>query len=371
MATAERDYYELLDVDRGASEVEIKRAFRRKARELHPDVSPEPDAQERFREVAEAYEVLSNPETRELYDRYGAAGLKRRGFAPTQDFGHLSDIFAAFFGDDLFGGAARQRAARGGDVGVTVEIDLTEAATGVTRRSELEVAVTCSVCGGDGAEPGTQPVACPTCAGNGLLRQVSRSLFGEFVSTQPCPRCAGSGRVVERPCATCDGAGRTIERRLLDVEVPAGIHDGQRIRMRGEGHAGANGAPAGDAFVQVRVRPHPQLVRDGDDLHATVRLTITQAALGASVPVPTLDGETEVTFEPGTQPNEVRVLRGKGMPVLQGFRRGDQHLHVDVAVPRRLSPEQRRLLEELDRTIADDAYRPDEGFFDRLKSAFS
>jgi molecular chaperone DnaJ len=371
MATAERDYYELLDLDRGAPDAEIKRAFRRKARELHPDVSPDPDAQERFREVAEAYEVLSNPETRRLYDRYGRAGLRRGGFTPSFDLGNLSDLFATFFGDDLFGGAAGSRAARGADVGVSVEIDLADAATGVTRDVALDLATTCETCGGDGAEPGTALTTCPDCGGAGALRQVSRSIFGEFVRTQPCPRCGGDGRFPETPCSSCDGAGRVLGRVELEVEIPAGIHDGQQIRMRGRGHAGANGAPAGDAYVQVRIRPHPALVRDGDDVVAPVRLTIAQAALGATVTVPTIDGETEVEFAPGTQPGEVRVLRGRGMPVLRSSRRGDQRLLVDVAVPRRLDDEQRALLERLDASLGADAYRDDdEGFFERLKSAF-
>jgi molecular chaperone DnaJ len=372
MATAERDYYELLGVPRGATDAEIKRAFRRKARELHPDVSAAPDAQERFREVAEAYEVLSNEEARRLYDRYGVAGLRRGGFTPTSfDMGNVSDLFAAFFGDDLFGSSQRTRPARGGDVAVTVEVDLPEAASGVTREVELDVAVTCEACGGDGAEPGTQHISCPGCGGTGMLQQVSRSLFGEFVRTQSCPRCAGSGRIVETPCSACDGAGRTLVRRSVEVEVPPGIHDGQRIRMRGRGHAGASGAPAGDVYVQVRVLPHRVLVRDGDDVIAPVRLTMAQAALGATISVSTLEGETDVEFPPGTQPGDVHVLRGRGMPVLQGFRRGDQRLLVDVAVPRRLTEEQRVLLEQLDRTLDDDAYRPpDESLFDRFKSAF-
>jgi molecular chaperone DnaJ len=372
MATAERDYYELLGVPRDATEADIKRAFRHKARELHPDVSAAPDSQERFREVAEAYEVLSNEETRRLYDRYGVAGLRRGGFTPTSfDMGSLSDLFAAFFGDDLFGTPGRGRPARGGDLAVAVEVDLPQAATGVTMEVETDVAVTCEACGGDGAEPGTQPVGCPQCGGRGMLQQVSRSLFGEFVRTQQCPRCGGSGTIVVTPCSACDGAGRTLARRTLEVEVPPGIHDGQRIRMRGRGHAGAPGAPAGDVYVQVRVRPHEALVRDGDDVIAPVRLTMAQAALGATLTVPTLEGETEIEFPPGTQPGDVHVLRGRGMPVLQGFRRGDQRLLVDVVVPRRLTDEQRALLEQLDGALDDEAYRPpDEGLFDRIKSAF-
>jgi molecular chaperone DnaJ len=371
MATAERDYYELLGLGRNATEAEIKKAFRRLARELHPDVSEAPDAHERFREVAEAYEVLSNAETRELYDRYGHAGLRRGGFTPSDvDFGHLSDIFAAFFGDDLFGASTRQRRARGGDVGTAVEIELAEAFTGVKKKLSVEVADTCPACAGDGAEPGTGRTTCSGCGGAGRLQQVSRSVFGEFVRTQACPRCGGAGSVVEQPCKGCAGAGRTVEERALSVEIPAGIHDGQRIRIRGEGHAG-RGGPPGDVFVEVRVRPHPLLLRDGDDIVTAVDLTIAQAALGARLTVPTLDGEAELELPPGTQPGEVRVLRGRGMPSLQSRGRGDQRVHVNVLVPRRLSEEQRRLLEEFERATGDEAYRPDEGFFDRLRSAFS
>ena len=247
MATAERDYYEVLGVDRGASDAEIKKAFRRLARELHPDVSQEPDAQERFRAVAEAYEVLSDAERRQLYDRYGHAGLRRGGYTPTDfDFANLGDIFSAFFGDDLF---ARDRGgrARGGDVGVTVAIELADAFTGVKRQVDVEVAATCSRCDGDGAEPGTERSTCPTCGGAGRLQQVTRSVFGEFVRTQTCPTCSGAGQIVETPCTVCGGAGRTIEATELEVEIPAGIHDGQRIRMRGAGHAGVGGGLPGDS----------------------------------------------------------------------------------------------------------------------------
>jgi molecular chaperone DnaJ len=370
MATAERDYYELLGVPRGASDAEIKKAFRRLARELHPDVSQEPDAQARFREVAEAYEVLSNAETRRLYDQYGHAGLRRGGFTPSDfDLGNLSDIFAAFFGDDLLGRAGRAAHGRGADVGVTVEIELADAFAGVTRRVQIEVAQTCERCHGDGAEPGTTPIACGTCAGSGRVQQISRSVFGEFVRAQTCPTCAGSGRVAQTPCSECAGAGRTPGLRSLDVEIPAGIHEGQRIRIGGEGHAGWHGGARGDLYVEVRVARDERFERDGNDILSSVDLTIVQAALGARIAVPTLEGEVELEFEPGTQPGEVRVLRGKGMPALQRFGRGDHRVLVNVAVPHRLTDEQRALLEQFDGHSTEDTYRRDEGFFEKLRSA--
>jgi molecular chaperone DnaJ len=371
MAATKRDYYELLGVDRSAGDAEIKRAFRRKARELHPDVSEAPDADERFREVVEAYEVLSKSETRELYDRFGHAGLRSGGFEPSHvDLGSLSDLFSAFFGDDLFGAGGRSTRARGGDVAAEVEIELVDAAAGVKREVQFDAVVPCKRCNGSGAEPGTSTTTCPTCAGSGRLQQVSRSVFGEFVRTQSCPQCGGSGRVVEHACEDCEGAGRVVEPRVVNVQIPPGIHDGQRIRLSGEGHAGALGGPAGDVYVLVRVRKDPRFVREGDDIYSTVDLTMTQAALGASVMVATLHGDVELEFAPGTQPGEIRVLRGKGMPILQGFGRGDHRVLVNVAVPRHLSDEQRALLEEFERSAGEQNYRPDEGFFEKLKSAF-
>jgi molecular chaperone DnaJ len=370
MATTGRDYYELLGIARTANEQEIKGAFRGLARELHPDVSEAPDAEARFREVAEAYQVLSNSETRELYDRYGHAGLRGGGFTPgTFDFGSLSDIFSAFFGDDLFGlGGARR--ARGADVAAEVQIELIEASRGASRNVPFRVNVACERCDGSGAEPGTSPVTCPTCDGSGRLQQVSRSVFGEFVRTQACPRCGGAGRIVTTPCSVCDGSGRAFEERRLEVAIPAGIHDGQQIRISGEGHAGQLGGRAGDVYVRVRVRPDPRFVREGDDVVSTVGLNIVQAALGATVAVETLEGPVELDFGPGTQPGEIRVLRGRGMPVLQGFGRGDHRVLVNVAVPRNLTDEQRVLLEEFERLSSDETYKHDEGFFEKLKSAF-
>jgi molecular chaperone DnaJ len=371
MAATERDYYELLGVDRRAGPDEIKRAFRGLARELHPDVSQEPDAEQRFREVVEAYEVLSNSERRQLYDRFGHAGLRSGGFRPTTfDLGDLTDLFSAFFGDDLFGVGGRAGRNRGADIAARVEIELVDAARGTTRDVPFQVAVPCSRCEGSGAEPGTSVSACPACGGTGRVRQVSRSVFGEFVRTQTCPTCSGTGRTIERPCEACHGGGRVVEERTLEVEIPAGIHDGQRIRLTGEGHAGVLGGRAGDVYVEVRVRPDDRFVREGNDVYSTVELTLPQAALGATVTVPTLEGDAELTFEPGTQPGEIRVLRGKGVPVLQGFGRGDHRVLVNVLVPRQLSDEQRQLLEEFERMSTDATYRADEGFFEKLKSAF-
>jgi molecular chaperone DnaJ len=373
MATAAEDYYEVLGVPRDATDADIKRAFRRLARELHPDVSDVPDAEERFRKLAEAYEVLSNAETRRLYDRFGAAGLRRGGFAPTDvDLGNLSDIFSAFFGDGLFGGSGRDagRGARGADVTAVVELSLAEAFTGTSVQVPLRVAASCDRCGGDGAEPGTSPVACPACGGSGRFQQVSQSVFGQFVRSGACPRCEGFGRIVETPCERCDGAGRTLEEREVDVDVPAGIHDGQRIRLRGAGHAGVLGGGDGDAFVLVRLTPDARLGRDGDDLVAHVEVTMTEAALGTSLEIPTPEGTLEVDVPGGTQPGAVRVLRGHGMPSLSTGRRGDLRVYVGVRVPERLTADQRRLLEQAAEALGDDAYHGEDGFFERLRNAF-
>jgi molecular chaperone DnaJ len=372
MATTERDYYELLGVSRTATEQEIKMAFRRLARELHPDVSDHPEADVRFREVSEAYEALSNAETRQLYDRYGHAGLKSGGFHPSHfDLGNVGDLFSAFFGEDLFGGRRGGRGgARGADIAAEVQLDLIEAARGITVPLTAEIAGTCASCQGSGAALGSQIVTCPRCAGHGRVQQVARGILGEFVRQSTCPECRGAGRKIETPCPDCEGAGLRLAERTIEVEVPAGIDDGQRIRITGEGHAGEPGGRAGDIYVHVRVRPDDRFMREGNDLFSQVDLTIVQATVGAKVAVPTLEGTEEIDFEPGTQPGEVRVLRGKGMPVLQGPGHGDQRVLVNVTVPRRLTPEQRRLLEEFEQLSDEDTYRADQGFFDKLKSAF-
>jgi molecular chaperone DnaJ len=375
VSTTDRDYYELLGVRRDADEGTIKKAFRRLAREHHPDVSESADADLRFREVSEAYEVLSNSETRALYDRYGHAGLRSGGFRPGNggfsDLGNLGDIFGAFFGDDVFGGGrSGSRAQRGADVAAEIEIELVDAARGTTVSVPFDVAVACARCSGDGVEPGHEPFRCERCGGSGRLQQVSRSVFGEFVRTQACPACAGRGVVIEHPCEECTGAGRLLDRQEIAVDIPAGIHDGQRIRLSGKGHVGALGGRAGDVYVLVRIRPDERFVREGNDIYSQVDLTIVQATLGTSVTVETVEGPVELDLSPGIQPGDVRVLRGKGMPVLQGFGRGDHRVLVNVSVPRQLTDEQRKLLEEFERMSDEHTYRHDEGFFEKLKSAF-
>ena len=371
MSTTERDYYDVLGLSRTADERDIKSAFRRLARELHPDVSAEPDAEQRFKQVVEAYEVLSKAETRRLYDQYGHAGLRRGGYEPGHfDFGNLSDLFSAFFGDDLFGASGGRRSTRGGDIGADIEIELVQAARGTTEEISFQVAATCSTCHGSGAETGTEPATCPTCGGAGAVQQVSRTVLGELIRSHTCPECGGRGQVVEHPCKDCKGAGQQLETRTLDVKIPAGIHDGQRIRISGEGHAGPLGGSAGDIYVLVRVRPDPRFTREGNDLFSTVDLTMTQAALGTQVTVPTIDGDKELDFQPGTQPGEIRILRGQGMPVLQGFGRGDHRVLVNVIIPRRLDEDGRRLLQEFEATASEESYAGGEGFFDKLKSAF-
>jgi molecular chaperone DnaJ len=373
VATIRRDYYDILGIGRDAAEKEIKSAFRRLARELHPDVSGEPDADERFREVVEAYEVLSKPEMRDLYDRFGHEGLRTGGFRPTQfDFGNIADLFSVFFGDELFGGAGgrTRRPGRGADVLAEVTIDLEEAARGIARTVPVPVIVTCATCRGSGAAPGTTPETCTNCRGTGRLQSVSASVFGQFIRTQACPDCGGSGQVLPTPCEDCQGSGQTLEERSLDVEIPAGIHEGQRIRLSGEGHAGGPGGRAGDVYVLVHVRPHETFVRDGNDIVSSIDITMTQAALGTHLTVPTLDGEVELELEPGTQPGDVRVLRGRGMPVLQGFGRGDHRLLVNLSVPHNLSGEQRKLLEEFASSEHEDNYKADGSFFEKLRAAF-
>jgi molecular chaperone DnaJ len=368
------DYYERLGVARNASEGEIKKAFRRLARELHPDVNGhDPEAEEKFKAAAEAYEVLSDPERRATYDRFGAEGLRSGGYQPT-GFGSFADIFDAFFGGggaDFFGGrAGRAGPAQGGDIAVTAEITLACAATGHAVEMSYEAVVRCDTCRGNGAEPGTPIETCARCGGAGQLRAVTRTPFGQVVRATVCDACGGDGRVPRQPCGACHGRGRRVERLTLAVDVPAGIADGQRIRLAGRGHAGEQGGPPGDLYVLIRIEDDERFVRDGDDLVTVVDVPAPLAALGTTVPVPTLDEPVELEIPAGTQPHDTLTLRGKGMPALRRGRHGDLRVVVNVVIPRRLTEEQRALLERLAGTLTADNIRADDGVFSKLKRAF-
>ena len=362
-----RDAYEVLGVPRDADEAQVKKAFRKLARELHPDVNAhDPQAEEKFKEAAEAYEILSDAERRQVYDRYGHEGLRNGGRAPNFDaFGSVSDLFEAFFG-----GGGRSGPAPGGDVAVALDVSLADAARGAAIDVTYEAVDRCERCHGNGAEPGTPIVTCERCGGNGVLRGVSRTPFGQVMRTVDCDVCGGDGKRPTEPCERCGGRGREVAERTLRVDVPAGIADGQRIRLSGHGHAGEAGAPSGDLYVLVNVAEDERFVRDGDDLVTVVDVPATVAALGARINVATLDGPQEVGLDAGTQPGETITLRGQGMPILRRpGRRGDLRAIVNVVIPRKLSREQREIVEQLAATLHEDNLRQDEGLVSKLKRA--
>ena len=379
--SATRDYYEILGVSRDADEGTIKKAFRRLARELHPDVnSHDPDAETKFKQAAEAYEVLSDPERRATYDRYGHEGLRSGGYAPNfEAFGSVADIFEAFFGSagspfgDLFGAAGARAGGpmQGGDVVAGAEIELVDALRGASVPVSYEAIVLCEHCRGNGAEPGTPIETCERCGGSGQLRAVTRTPFGQVMRSAVCDTCGGDGRVPRDPCHVCRGRGRKVERVKVSVDVPAGIADGQRIRIAGRGHAGERGGPPGDLYVQIRVREDPRFVRDGDDLVTAVDVPAPLAALGTTVQVPTVgDEDLELEIPAGTQPHEVLVVRGRGMPAVRGRRTGNLRVVVNVVIPKHLSRDQRELLEQLADSMTEHNLRTDEGVFGKLRRAF-
>jgi molecular chaperone DnaJ len=372
------DYYAVLGVRRDASQEEIKKAYRRLARELHPDVNPDPHTQERFKEITQAYEVLSDAEKRQMYD-LGGDPFARAGAGGPGGFGGgfaFSDIMDAFFGSGTASRGPRSRARRGRNATIRVELDLSECAFGTTRELTVDTAVVCPTCSGEGTAPGTHPEACDVCGGRGEISQVTRSFLGQVMTSRPCPACGGHGTVIRRPCPECDGDGRVRTRRTIKVRIPAGVEDGTHIQLAGEGEVGPGGGPPGDLFLEVVQRPHAIFERHGDDLHCTVTIPMTAAALGATLAVETLDGSRELDIRPGSQSGQVIPLYGLGVRHLNGSGRGDLVIHVTVETPAKLDEEQEALLRQLAVLRGEEAppgrFAPgQQGFFSRLRDAFN
>ncbi|HVM27463.1 MAG TPA: molecular chaperone DnaJ [Mycobacteriales bacterium] len=346
------DYYGLLGVGRDATDDELKKAYRKLARQLHPDVNPDPEAQERFKQVTAAYEVLSDPQKRQVVDLggdplqsgQGSAGSPFTGFG-----GGLGDIMDAFFGGGGGGRGPRSRVRQGENVVIPLECELADMVFGDERELQLETAVLCTVCAGAGTAAGTHPSTCEVCRGRGEVQQVQRSFLGQVMTSRTCPRCVGTGTTIEHPCGECSGDGRVRARRTITVKVPAGIEDGMQIRLTGEGAVGPGGGPPGDLYLEVHQVPHEVFTREGDDLHCTVTLPMTAAALGTTLTLETLDGEEQIDVAAGTQPGAVLTLRARGVPHLRQSGRGDLHVHLQVEVPTRLDGKQEELLRDLAR----------------------
>jgi molecular chaperone DnaJ len=355
--SGKRDYYEVLGISRTASKEEIKDAYRKLALQYHPDRNKAPDAEERFKEVSEAYAVLSDDEKRSQYDLLGHAGFDQR-YTPEdifrgadfesvfRDMGfglRFGDLFSFFFGGHGF----QREVEKGRDIGYDLEITLEEAATGTEEKIRVPRVERCEVCSGTGAAPGTSPKDCPKCKGAGRIQSVRRSGFGTFVQVTSCPSCRGKGRIIDSPCRTCRGTGVAEKERKITVKVPPGIDEGYQLRLQGEGEMLAEDEVPGDLYVMIHIAPHKHFKRDGDDLFHNLTVGFPQATLGAEVPVPTLDGKLDLKIRPGTQPGEIVRLRGKGMPRFRGYGKGDLLVRIDVSVPEKLTQRQRALVEEL------------------------
>ncbi|MAG34783.1 MAG: molecular chaperone DnaJ [Dehalococcoidia bacterium] len=376
MSTTKRDYYEVLGVPRSATEDEIKRSYRQLARRYHPDVNRTAEAEERFKELGEAYEVLRDPKKRQVYDQFGHNGPRSpvgQGGADPFGFGGMADIFETFFGG---GGTATRRPGpqRGADLKTSLLLEFEEAVFGGEREVQVTRDELCPACSGTGAEPGSEPTVCPTCQGAGQVRQVQQSLFGQVVTTGVCPRCRGEGRIIEQACRECSGSGHLQRTRTLQVTIPAGVDDGTQIRVSGEGDTGERGGPPGDLYIELEVAPHPFFRRDGSDIHLELPLDVAQAALGTEIEIPTLGGTERLKIPAGVQAGRTFRLRGQGIAHVRGGGRGDEIVTVRVVVPQDLTPRQRELFDELSATF--EADRPQgqdgeahKGLFDKLRDA--
>ena len=377
-----RDYYEVLGVAKGASDDEIKKAHRKLAKKYHPDLNKDnPNAEEKFKEVNEAYEVLSDKDKRAKYDQFGFAGVDPNygagqgggfggGFGGF-DMGDLGDIFGSFFGGG-FGSSSRSRRnapQRGQTIQKRVMLSFEEAAFGCEKEITIDRVEACDECGGSGAARGTSAETCTNCRGSGTVTQTQRTPLGMFQTQTACPNCRGTGKIIKKPCSKCGGAGRVRKTRKFKVNIPAGIDEGQSIQQRGQGNAGVNGGPAGDLFVTISIRPHPIFTREGQDVYVDIPISFTQAALGDTLQVPTIDGRVEYKVPEGTQTGTVFRMKGKGIQNVNGRGRGDQYVRVSIEVPKNLSEKQKRLLREFEESSTDDNQSKRKGFWDKVKDA--
>jgi molecular chaperone DnaJ len=376
--TTNTDYYSLLGVDSDATTDQIKRAYRKLARTLHPDVNPDPKAQEEFKQITAAYDVLSDPQQRRMYD----LGFSGRGNSPFgdvfgADFGGLGDFVDAFFGGGANRRGPRSRTSRGQDALIKVEIDLNQAAFGVRREVTVDTATACAACEATGCAPGTSPDVCQMCRGAGEVQTVQRSLLGQVVTSRPCPQCSGFGSVIAHHCIECSGNGRVRTRRTIEVQIPAGVDTGTRVQLVEQGEVGPGGGPAADLYVEIVVRPHEYLKRKGDDLFVTLPLPMTAAALGTQVKLAVLDGDVEIAIPPGTQPNSTLLVRGRGVPRLRGSGRGDLQVQVAVVIPTDLDETQKDHVRNLARLRGEESPElspevlGEPGLFARIREAFT
>ena len=372
-----RDYYEILGVSRDADETELKKAYRKLAKQYHPDMNPnDKDAEAKFKEINEAYAVLSDPQKRKQYDMYGHSGLDGTGFDGFSGFGGFDfgfeDIFDTFFGGSPFGRSTRRKSGprRGNDLKYSLEISFLEAAFGVTKEINVTRMQLCHVCGGSGSKPGTKPETCRHCNGTGQIRHVQATPFGQMVNMRTCEVCRGEGTIITNPCDECRGNGRVQKTSKISINVPAGIDNGQTISLRGEGEPGMMGGPPGDLYVSIRVKPHPLFKREGYDVICEIPITFTQAALGAELEIPTLEGTIKYNIPEGTQTGTVFRLKNKGIKHLRSNAKGDQLVRVNVEVPTKLSAKQKELLKQFAEISGDEVFQQRKSFFDKMKDLF-
>uniref|UniRef100_UPI002FE1FF81 molecular chaperone DnaJ n=1 Tax=Dysosmobacter welbionis TaxID=2093857 RepID=UPI002FE1FF81 len=378
MAEQKRDYYEVLGVSRGASEDEIKKAYKKMARKYHPDLNPGvKTAEEKFKEVNEAYEVLSDADKKARYDQYGHAGVDPNfgaggfggGFDGSFDFGDLGDIFGSFFGGGFGGGRRTNPNApqRGESIRMSIAISFEEAAFGCEKAVTVERYETCDTCHGNGCAPGTSPEVCPDCHGTGTVQVRRQTPMGVFATSSPCPKCGGKGRIIHQPCKDCRGSGMVRKKKTIQASIPAGIDNGQTISIRGQGNAGKNGGPAGDLLITITVRPHELFRREGTSVLCEAPITFTQAVLGAELEIPTIDGKVKYTLPEGTQSGTTFRLKGKGIPSINGRGRGDQYVTVYIETPKNLNKEQKEALKKFAETMGESNYEEQKKFFKKFK----